>query len=102
MGSVEEIFEVKMEIKDAAPVNRIPIREPQELLCPITHVMFRDPVMVPEAGRTYERSGLESFWRHSGRVVDPLSNRALKHTSMFTNWDKRSEVQSFLEQHPGY
>lgn len=84
------------------PRSSRPPREPQELLCPITHIMFRDPVIVPEAGRTFEREGIESFWLKSGRVVDPLSNRALKRRELFTNWDKRGEVQAFLDQHLGY
>eukprot|EP00929_Paragymnodinium_shiwhaense_P010567 TRINITY_DN115322_c0_g1_i1.p1 TRINITY_DN115322_c0_g1~~TRINITY_DN115322_c0_g1_i1.p1 ORF type:complete len:178 (-),score=36.45 TRINITY_DN115322_c0_g1_i1:40-573(-) len=75
-------------------------KEPQEIMCPITHVMFRDPVIVPEAGRTYERHALESFWRTSGRQVDPLSNVPLQRRELFTNWDKRGEVQAWLEQHP--
>mmetsp|Transcript_117522 Transcript_117522/g.327321 ORF Transcript_117522/g.327321 Transcript_117522/m.327321 type:complete len:193 (-) Transcript_117522:69-647(-) len=79
-----------------------PLIEPQELLCPIMHAMFRDPVIVPEAGRTFEREGIEGFWRKSGRLVDPLSNRALKRRELYTNWDKRGEVQRFLELHPGY
>ena len=30
--------------------------EPEVLLCPITRVMFLDPVMVVDSGHTYERS----------------------------------------------
>ena len=30
--------------------------EPEKLLCPITRIMLRDPVMVVESGHTYERS----------------------------------------------
>merc|ERR1712008_484832 len=54
------------------------------------------------AGRTYEREGIEGFWRKSGRYVDPLSNRSLRRRELYTNWDKRGEVQRFLDQHPGY
>ncbi|CAK8995765.1 U-box domain-containing protein, partial [Durusdinium trenchii] len=31
------------------------------LLCPITQVMFRDPVFIPESGNTYERSAIETY-----------------------------------------
>eukprot|EP00927_Polykrikos_kofoidii_P030041 TRINITY_DN25910_c0_g1_i1.p1 TRINITY_DN25910_c0_g1~~TRINITY_DN25910_c0_g1_i1.p1 ORF type:complete len:219 (+),score=19.70 TRINITY_DN25910_c0_g1_i1:43-657(+) len=77
-------------------------KEPLEILCPITHVMFRDPVMLPEAGRTYERSALERFWNLSGRRADPLSNALLERCDLFPNWDKRGEVQLFLDQNPDY
>eukprot|EP00931_Biecheleriopsis_adriatica_P073182 TRINITY_DN47521_c0_g1_i1.p1 TRINITY_DN47521_c0_g1~~TRINITY_DN47521_c0_g1_i1.p1 ORF type:complete len:211 (+),score=21.00 TRINITY_DN47521_c0_g1_i1:67-699(+) len=89
-------------VLEASPTTTSRQREPHELLCPITHVMYRDPVMVPEAGRTYERTAILNFWRQSGRSVDPMSNRVLKSCEVFTNWDKRSEVQSFLDQHPEY
>eukprot|EP00401_Gymnodinium_catenatum_P055513 CAMPEP_0117472536 /NCGR_PEP_ID=MMETSP0784-20121206/8297_1 /TAXON_ID=39447 /ORGANISM="" /LENGTH=187 /DNA_ID=CAMNT_0005266689 /DNA_START=115 /DNA_END=679 /DNA_ORIENTATION=- len=69
---------------------------------PVMRTMFRDPVIVPEAGRTFEREGIESFWKKIGRPVDPLSNRTLKRRELFTNWDKRSEIQSFLDQYPNY
>ena len=39
--------------------------EPEELLCPITRTMFRDPVMVVESGHTYERSVILARWRRT-------------------------------------
>ena len=32
--------------------------EPEELLCPITRSMFRDPVVLLNSGHTYERSAI--------------------------------------------
>ncbi|CAK9072395.1 unnamed protein product, partial [Durusdinium trenchii] len=72
------------------------------LLCPITQVMFRDPVFIPESGNTYERSAIETYW--SGRPKcprDPLTNVSLSGT-LYTNWGLRREVQSFLDEHPSY
>ena len=41
--------------------------EPEELMCPITRAMFRDPVMVVESGHTYERSAvLAHFEQRNG------------------------------------
>ena len=37
--------------------------EPEELLCPITRTMFRDPVMVFDSGHTYERSAVLAGFR---------------------------------------
>ena len=39
--------------------------EPEELMCPITHAMFRDPVMVFESGHTYERDKVLSHFRQN-------------------------------------
>ena len=32
--------------------------EPEELMCPITRAVFRDPVMLFDSGHTYERSAI--------------------------------------------
>ena len=62
--------------------------EPQELLCPITRTMFRDPVMVVESGHTYERSAILSHFERNG-AKDPLTRRALSSTKVMTNWAVR-------------
>jgi hypothetical protein len=77
------------------------IDEPESLLCPITREIFRDPVFVGEVGNTYERVAIESFWERLGRSKrDPLTNAELSSTSTFVNWDKRREVQRYLDAHP--
>ncbi len=77
--------------------------EPSSLLCPITHTMYRDPVVVPESGNTYERSAVERFWRtsHAGAPPrDMLSNSVLNRAEAWTNWDKRREVIRWLDDNP--
>ena len=46
--------------------------EPEELMCPITHAMFRDPVMVVESGHTYERSAILEHFEQRNEAKDPL------------------------------
>ena len=74
--------------------------EPEELMCPITRTMFRDPVFVSIRGtrtrgapfcRTFERNGAK----------DPLTRRALSSTKVMTNWAMRNVVQAWLDKHPG-
>ena len=48
--------------------------EPEELLCPITRTVFRDPVMVVESGHTYERSAILAHFERNG-AKDPLTRR---------------------------
>eukprot|EP00235_Prasinoderma_singulare_P001371 CAMPEP_0119171132 /NCGR_PEP_ID=MMETSP1315-20130426/23134_1 /TAXON_ID=676789 /ORGANISM="Prasinoderma singularis, Strain RCC927" /LENGTH=488 /DNA_ID=CAMNT_0007164943 /DNA_START=47 /DNA_END=1513 /DNA_ORIENTATION=- len=88
--------------------------EPSGLCCPVTAALFRDPVFVPESGTTYERSALLAFWAtqaaaaeeagcaEAARPRDPFTNRALRSTRVFVNWDKRREVAAFLQAHPGW
>ena len=75
--------------------------EPEELWCPITHAMFRDPVMVVESGHTYERSAILEHFEQRNEAKDPLTRRALSSTKVMTNWAVRQIVQAWLGKHPG-
>ena len=74
--------------------------EPEELMCPITRTMFRDPVFVFDSGHTYERSAILSHFERNG-AKDPLTRRALNSTKVMTNWVVRPIVQAWLDKHPG-
>jgi leucine-rich repeat protein SHOC2 len=74
--------------------------EPEELMCPITHAMFRDPVMVVDSGHTYERSAILEQFEQRNEAKDPLTRRALSSTKVMTNWAVRQIVQAWLVKHP--
>lgn len=78
------------------------VAEPERLLCPITHIMYRDPCFVPESGNTYERAAVERYWSSTPQPRDPLTNVELSSKVLHTNWGVRREVQRFLDDHPGY
>ena len=73
--------------------------EPEELMCPITRTVFRDPVFVVDSGHTYERSAILSHFERNG-AKDPLTRRALSSTKVMTNWAMRNVVQAWLDKHP--
>ena len=73
--------------------------EPEELICPITRTMFRDPVMVVDSGQTYERSAILSHFERNGSK-DPLTGLALSSTKVMTIWAVRQIVQAWLDKHP--
>jgi leucine-rich repeat protein SHOC2 len=74
--------------------------EPEELMCPITRTVFRDPVFVVDSGHTYERSAILAHFERNG-AKDPLTRRALSSTKVMTNWAMRNVVQALLDKHPG-
>ena len=82
-----------------APDADLADAEPEVLLCPITRVMFRDPVMVVDSGHTYERSAILSHFERNG-AKDPLTRRALSSTKVVTNWSMRNVVLDWLDKHP--
>ena len=75
--------------------------EPDHLRCPITHEMFRDPVVL-QSGHTYEREAIEQHLRNDR--TDPLT-RARLGTSVtnapVTNRIARNAVQAWLDENPG-
>ena len=73
--------------------------EPYALLCPITHEMFRDPVVVIASGHTYERSAI---LRHfSSRDTDPCTNGYVHDKMVVQNVQTRKSVQEWLSANPG-
>lgn len=78
------------------------VEEPENLLCPITQVMFRDPV-VNNYGHTYEREALRQAL--CVQLRDPLTNLPLPPPAggpVFSNRAIRCQVDEFLETHPSY
>lgn len=73
--------------------------EPSALLCPITHEMFRDPVVVIASGHTYERSAiLRHFYI---RDTDPCTNAVVRDKMVVQNVQTRKCVQQWLDSNPG-
>ena len=75
------------------------VAEPEVPLCPITRIMFRDPVVVVESGHTYERSAVLSHFERDG-AKDPITGRDLSSTTVTTNRTVRQIVQAWLDRHP--
>ena len=77
--------------------QRARVEEPDHLRCPITHEMFRDPVVL-QSGHTYEREAIEQHLRNDR--TDPLT-RARIGTAPVTNRIARNAVQAWLDENPG-
>mmetsp|Transcript_3229 Transcript_3229/g.12039 ORF Transcript_3229/g.12039 Transcript_3229/m.12039 type:complete len:658 (-) Transcript_3229:293-2266(-) len=82
--------------------------EPEELMCPITRTMFRDPALVVDSGQTYERRAIRSHFRQarasaprSTPVMDPVTRTPLYSTRTVVNWVARRCVEAWLQRHPG-
>lgn len=69
--------------------------EPEWLICPLTGVMFREPV-VNLFGNTYEREMYQRALEQ--RCIDPLTNLPLPKTApLHPNRLVRAAVDSFLQ-----
>ena len=51
----------------------------QHLICPITHALMKDPVMLVESGRTYDRMAIERWLEsnNTGSVIVSISIKIL-------------------------
>ena len=56
-----------------------------------------DPVFTAD-GYTYEREAIEEWLKTHD--ISPKTGLALAHKQLTPNWDKKSEITDFLEQHP--
>jgi len=77
-----------------------PAELPDQLCCPITHDLFRDPVFAV-SGNTYDRDAITGFWKFVKSPRDPRTNEVLECTKLITNWDMRRQVVAWLDQNPG-
>ena len=78
--------------------QRAKVEEPDHLLCPITRVMFRDPVVLVESGNTYEREAIKRHLRIS--KIDPRSNVRIGSKQLAINRGVRDAVWAWLEENP--
>ena len=80
------------------------VEPPDHLQCPIFYVLFRDPVII-SSGRTYERDAVEDLFEKAKKLkrkpVDPISREEVS-GEVWTNWQSREAVETFLEENPGY
>ncbi|KAL0031370.1 hypothetical protein WJX79_007043 [Trebouxia sp. C0005] len=68
---------------------------PPDLVCPITHELFKEPV-INAAGQVYERSAIEAYMRRS--LMDPVTRMQLHPTSVLTPvWIVKSRCLEYRE-----
>ena len=69
---------------------------PSEFLCPISHSLMTDPVVLAD-GFTYERSSIER-WFKLGKKTSPMTGFALENTRLTSNFLIRSMIKKVLEK----
>ncbi|XP_076437330.1 WD repeat, SAM and U-box domain-containing protein 1-like [Babylonia areolata] len=67
-----------------------------ELLCPITMEMMRDPVIAAD-GYTYDRRAIQQ-WLESGKDRSPMTNAVLSHKHLTPNHTLKMLIHKHLEQ----
>ena len=74
------------------------LESPPDLVCPITHELFRDPV-INGAGQVYERAAIATYMRQSN--LDPVTRMQLHPLSALTPvWIVKSRSVSYYSLLP--
>ena len=68
---------------------------PDDLQCPISQELMRDPVVAAD-GRTYERAQIAA-WIGRGHNTSPMTNERLAHTHLCSNDIARERVRQFID-----
>jgi STIP1 family protein 1 len=72
---------------------------PQELCCPLTLDVFRDPVLAPCSGHSYERSAVLEHLAKVGEF-DPMTRAPLAAKHLVRNVALRCAAAAWLDAHP--
>lgn len=101
-----KIQEEHFDSSGSSPVvpNVTPTPEPpSELVCPIGHALFRDPVLAAD-GHCYERVEIESWFRRAQSIgnhpLSPLTGEPMPHLSLTPNIPIATMARDFLRNNP--
>ena len=72
---------------------------PDDLVCPITYSLFRDPVRCLSDGRVYERTGIIGFWKRRP-LADFLGGPRLEAARLEPALEERALVRQWLDSQP--
>jgi hypothetical protein len=68
---------------------------PPSFFCPITLDLMRDPVILGNSGRTFEREAIVLWLNHHN--TDPVTNEVLQNTQLVTNYALRDAINAFIQ-----
>jgi len=80
-------------------VGSLPLRVPDDFLCPISGQIMSDPV-ITTCGHSYDRTSIERWFQERGAAqcsyTDPKTNMALDAPLLIPNHTLRSVIQHFV------
>lgn len=77
-------------------LNKNDLDVPEDFICPITHDLMTDPVML-EDGFSYERSAILE-WFAKEKYTSPMTNVVLSSTETYDNDHLKAEIEAYLKK----
>jgi hypothetical protein len=68
----------------------------ENLYCPISSKLMRDPVILIENGQTYDKESIETWLKDHD--TDPLTNEKLTNKQLITNFAVKKLIEKCLEK----
>ncbi|GIM00163.1 hypothetical protein Vretimale_5331 [Volvox reticuliferus] len=90
-ASEQHYLRMLMDAVRASHVNT-DCEAPLDFLCPLTHQLMQDPVLLHETGHSYERKALEEWWA-SGHHFCPRTGLHLRRLNTSPNHNLRSAIE---------
>ena len=69
---------------------------PIQFLCPISHEIMTNPVLVDD-GYNYERSVIGDWFYKLGKSTSPMTNSELKSFILLHNFDLKQKIENYLK-----
>lgn len=71
----------------------------EDLVCPITHELFVDPVLCSD-GILYERRAIEQYFqtKHGGRILSPITRKEMTTTTLVEARQIKNHIQGLVDQ----
>lgn len=89
-GAAEDEFYIKM-LMDMVRVTHTFTEAPLDYICPITHQIMHDPVILHETGHSYERNSIQD-WFNKGHHFCPRSGIQLKRLNITSNHNLKDAI----------
>ena len=101
LNQIIAALEAHHEADNSKPVadSSADLEIPDHLVCPISKQLMKDPVLVVESCRTYDRLAIEE-WFGRGHHTDPMTNVSLSTIQIVPNIAIRKQVASYVAKHP--
>ncbi|KAH9287648.1 hypothetical protein KI387_031765, partial [Taxus chinensis] len=88
--------DVNLLVPEDSPFSVDDLAIPSSFFCPITGQIMEDPVMLAEAGYTYERSAILK-WFEGGNTICPNTGKELENFELIPNLKLKQNMEEFFD-----
>ncbi len=84
LQQIIDVISESIDQKDAAAASAVAEAKLDQLRCPISMEVMKDPVVLKDSGVTYERASIEK-WLGRGHIEDPITKTEIRYGELIPN-----------------